>query len=330
MANKAQLIEALSERIGDKKAAAEAVDGLVDIIIRTVHKGEKVTITGFGVFEKRARAARTARNPRTGESVRVKKTNVPAFRAGTTFKDVISGSKKLPKATAVKRATATRATATSTTRAAAAKPATTRTRATATKAPAAKATTAKAATAKATATKATTTRATKAAPAKAAATKATAVKATATKAKATTTRATKAAAKPAAKKTTAAAKKAPFHQKQASPTPGRGLFSSAPRLPRGPGKSWSWACDQQRLPFRIREGAPDGLRACEGALHRRGRQARSHATAAKPPSAATKASVTKPPAATGIRRRTPRSAVSLPAGPIRPPPFCRNSHKTLH
>ncbi|GAA1032257.1 MULTISPECIES: HU family DNA-binding protein [Amycolatopsis] len=204
MANKAQLIEALSERIGDKKAAAEAVDGLVDIIIRTVHKGEKVTITGFGVFEKRARAARTARNPRTGEAVRVKKTNVPAFRAGTTFKDVISGSKKLPKATAVKRATAstakataTRATATTTTRAkaAAAKPAATRTRATAAKAPA-----------KATAAKATTTRA-----------KATATKATAAKAapKATTTRA-KAAAKPAAKKTTATAKKAPAKRTSAA------------------------------------------------------------------------------------------------------------------
>src|SRR3982751_2434845 len=114
MTNKAQLIEALSERLGDKKVASQAVDGLVDIIIRTVNKGEKVNITGFGVFEKRARAARTARNPRTGEAVRVKKTNVPAFRAGTTFKDVISGSKKLPKATPVKRATttATRATAT--------------------------------------------------------------------------------------------------------------------------------------------------------------------------------------------------------------------------
>src|SRR5438552_5928323 len=153
MTNKAQLIEALSERLGDKKVASQAVDGLVDIIIRTVNKGEKVNITGFGVFEKRARAARTARNPRTGEAVRVKKTNVPAFRAGTTFKDVISGTKKLPKATPVKRATAatsTRATAaktaaaapakattTRTTRAAAAKPAattratTTRTRATA-------------------------------------------------------------------------------------------------------------------------------------------------------------------------------------------------------
>src|SRR3954452_17568117 len=165
MTNKAQLIEALSERLGDKKVAAQAVDGLVDIIIRTVNKGEKVNITGFGVFEKRARAARTARNPRTGEAVKVKKTNVPAFRAGTTFKDVISGSKKLPKATPVKRATAaagTRATATKTaaaaapakatttrtTRAPAAKPAatrpaTTRTRATAAK-PAAKATATKA------------------------------------------------------------------------------------------------------------------------------------------------------------------------------------------
>src|SRR3981189_2688182 len=109
MANKAQLIEALSERLGDKKVASEAVDGLVDIIIRTVNKGEKVNITGFGGFEKRARAARTARNPRTGETVRVKKTNVPAFRAGTTFKDVVSGAKKLAKATVVKRATGTTA-----------------------------------------------------------------------------------------------------------------------------------------------------------------------------------------------------------------------------
>src|SRR5206468_9159592 len=125
MANKAQLIEALTERLGDKKAASEAVDGLVDIIIRTVNKGEKVNITGFGVFEKRARAARTARNPRTGETVKVKKTNVPAFRAGTTFKDVVSGAKKLPKV-AAPRKTATASTARSTaatTRTAAARPA---------------------------------------------------------------------------------------------------------------------------------------------------------------------------------------------------------------
>ncbi|WP_206790709.1 HU family DNA-binding protein [Amycolatopsis sp. MtRt-6] len=212
MTNKAQLIEALSERLGDdKKVAAQAVDGLVDIIIRTVNKGEKVNITGFGVFEKRARAARTARNPRTGEAVKVKKTNVPAFRAGTTFKDVISGTKKLPKATPVKRATAAKAaaapakaaTTTRTTRAAAAKPAatTTRTRTAAAK-PAAKAA------------------ATKAAPKTAA--KTTAAKATtakATTAKAATTRAKTAAAKPAAAKTAAAkttAAKAPAKRTSAA------------------------------------------------------------------------------------------------------------------
>jgi DNA-binding protein HU-beta len=204
MTNKAQLIEALSERLGDKKVASQAVDGLVDIIIRTVNKGEKVNITGFGVFEKRARAARTARNPRTGEAVKVKKTNVPAFRAGTTFKDVISGAKKLPKATPVKRATAstsTRATATKTAAAAPAKATTTRTTRAAAK-PAATTTRTRATAAKPAA-KAT---ATKAAP-KTTAAKATTAKATT--AKATTTRAKTAAAKPAAAKktTTAAAKK---------------------------------------------------------------------------------------------------------------------------
>ena len=97
--NKAELIDALAERIGDKKTAGAAVDGLVDIVVRAVSKGDKVTISGFGVFEKRARAARTARNPRTGEAVKVKKTSVPAFRPGMNFKEVVSGAKKLPKAT---------------------------------------------------------------------------------------------------------------------------------------------------------------------------------------------------------------------------------------
>ncbi|MEV7038577.1 HU family DNA-binding protein [Amycolatopsis sp. NPDC051061] len=208
MANKAQLIEALTERLGDKKAASEAVDGLVDIIIRTVNKGEKVNITGFGVFEKRARAARTARNPRTGEAVRVKKTNVPAFRAGTTFKDVISGAKKLAKAAPVKRATAgarasttTRAT---TPRAAAAKPATTR-------ATAAKPATTTRATAAKAAPKTTTTRA-KAAP-KTTAAKSAAAKPT-TAAKSTTARKTTAAKTTTARKTTAA--KAPARRTTAA------------------------------------------------------------------------------------------------------------------
>ncbi|MGH3811932.1 MAG: HU family DNA-binding protein [Pseudonocardiaceae bacterium] len=95
--NKTQLIDALAERLGDKKIAAAAVAGLVDVVIRTVNGGDKVTITGFGVFEKRARAARMARNPRTGQSVKVKKTNVPAFRPGTLFREVVSGARKLPR-----------------------------------------------------------------------------------------------------------------------------------------------------------------------------------------------------------------------------------------
>ena len=102
--NKAQLVDALAQRLGDKRTAGAAVDNLVDVIVRTVQKGEKVNIAGFGVFEKRARAARMARNPRTGEAVRVRKTNVPAFRAGSTFKDVISGAKKLPRVAAAKAA----------------------------------------------------------------------------------------------------------------------------------------------------------------------------------------------------------------------------------
>jgi DNA-binding protein HU-beta len=96
--NKAQLIDALAERLGDKKVAAAAVAGLVDVVVRAVDAGDRVTITGFGVFEKRARAARTARNPRTGEAVIIQQTDVPAFRPGTLFREVISGTRALPPA----------------------------------------------------------------------------------------------------------------------------------------------------------------------------------------------------------------------------------------
>jgi DNA-binding protein HU-beta len=122
--NKAELIDALAVRLGDKKSAASALDAVLAEIQSAVTKGDKVAITGFGVFEKRVRAARTARNPRTGESVKVKKTSVPAFRAGASFKDQVA-SGKVPRATAAKKtaapakkaatkATATRATATKT------------------------------------------------------------------------------------------------------------------------------------------------------------------------------------------------------------------------
>ncbi len=124
--NKAQLVEALSTRLGeDKKRTAATVDALLDTVYRTVQKGEKVALTGFGVFEKRDRAARTARNPATGEKVRVKKTSVPAFRAGQEFKNVVNGSKKLPKiapAKAAAKATPAKSTTTRTTAAGARRP----------------------------------------------------------------------------------------------------------------------------------------------------------------------------------------------------------------
>lgn len=110
--NKAQLVDVIADRLGSKRAASEAVDVVLDTITRSVAKGDRVAITGFGSFEKQDRPARTARNPRTGEKVRVKKTAVPRFRAGQGFRDVVSGAKKLPKLPAVgARATASAGTA---------------------------------------------------------------------------------------------------------------------------------------------------------------------------------------------------------------------------
>jgi DNA-binding protein HU-beta len=88
----------------DRRHATAAVENFVDTVVRAVQKGESVTITGFGVFEQRRRAARVARNPRTGETVKVKPTSVPAFRPGAQFKAVVSGAQRLPsEGPAVKR-----------------------------------------------------------------------------------------------------------------------------------------------------------------------------------------------------------------------------------
>ena len=103
--NKAELIDVLTEKLGtDRRQANDAVEHLIDAIVRAVQKGDSVTITGFGVFERRRRAARVARNPRTGETVKVKPTSVPAFRPGARFKSYVSGAQKLPaEGPAVKR-----------------------------------------------------------------------------------------------------------------------------------------------------------------------------------------------------------------------------------
>ncbi|MCC5478470.1 HU family DNA-binding protein [Streptomyces sp. NPDC059680] len=207
--NKAQLVEAIAEKVGGRQQAAEAVDHVLDAIVRAVVAGERVSVTGFGSFEKVDRPARYARNPQTGERVRVKKTSVPRFRAGQGFKDLVSGSKKLPRggevsvkkapkgsltggaAATVKKAAAKKITK------AAAKKVTAKKAAPTKKAAAAKKTTAKKAPAKKTTAAAKTTAAKKTTAKKAAAKKAPAKKVTAKKAPAKKSTARKTTAKKA-------------------------------------------------------------------------------------------------------------------------------------
>ena len=92
--NKRDLIDAISGRLGDKKSAAEAVNAVLDAIQDAVAKGDKGAITGFGVFEKSERPARTARNPATGATIQVPKSSVPKFRPGADFKALVNGEKK--------------------------------------------------------------------------------------------------------------------------------------------------------------------------------------------------------------------------------------------
>ncbi len=100
LVNKSQLIDTLAARYdGNRRAAAQALESVLDTITREVAKGEKVAITGFGSFEKRVRESRWVRNPRTGERIKAKKTAIPKFNAGADLKAVVSGAKKLPKLT---------------------------------------------------------------------------------------------------------------------------------------------------------------------------------------------------------------------------------------
>ncbi|MFI7503096.1 HU family DNA-binding protein [Streptomyces sp. NPDC049687] len=204
--NKAQLVEAIADKLGGRQQAADAVDAVLDAIVRATVAGDRVSVTGFGSFEKVDRPARYARNPQTGERVRVKKTSVPRFRAGQGFKDLVSGSKKLPRGgeVAVKKAPKGSLTggASATVKKAAAKKATTKAAASRKTTPAKKTTAAAkktAATAKKTTAKKTTAAAKKTSTAKTAAAKKTtpATKATAKKAPAKKSTARKTTAKKA-------------------------------------------------------------------------------------------------------------------------------------
>jgi len=88
--NKADLVDMLASKTGmTKKAAAEALDTVLDAVVDALRRGDKVTVTGFGTFEVRSRAARTGRNPQTGEEITIPARKVAAFRAGKALKEAV-------------------------------------------------------------------------------------------------------------------------------------------------------------------------------------------------------------------------------------------------
>jgi DNA-binding protein HU-beta len=88
--NKQAIVEAVHAKIGGTKVQAEqAVDAVVDSIINTLKKGEEVSIAGIGIFSVKHRAARDARNPRTGETIKVAAMKVPKFRAAKALKEAV-------------------------------------------------------------------------------------------------------------------------------------------------------------------------------------------------------------------------------------------------
>ena len=89
---KAELIKKVAEEAHlTQKQAAAAVDSGIDAVVNAVAAGEKVSLIGFGTFEKKHRAARTGRNPATGEAMKFAASNTPVFKAGKAFKDKVNG-----------------------------------------------------------------------------------------------------------------------------------------------------------------------------------------------------------------------------------------------
>lgn len=88
--NKTELISAVAEKAGlTKKDVEKTVVALLETVKEEVAAGGKVQLIGFGTFEARSRKARTGKNPRTGEALKIKAATVPAFKAGKAFKDVV-------------------------------------------------------------------------------------------------------------------------------------------------------------------------------------------------------------------------------------------------
>ena len=93
--NRKELIDALADKMGTTKIDTDrALSALLEVITDTLKKGDSISLVGFGSFEVRKRAARTGRNPKTGEELKIKASKVPAFKAGSTLKAAVRGGKK--------------------------------------------------------------------------------------------------------------------------------------------------------------------------------------------------------------------------------------------
>ncbi|WUI04212.1 HU family DNA-binding protein [Spirillospora sp. NBC_00431] len=95
--NRSELVRAVAERAGSDEAAARRhVDAVVETVMERVSAGERVIVTGFGTFDRLSRAARSARNPRTGRPIEVPAAEVPRFRSGQTFRNRVAGTAPAP------------------------------------------------------------------------------------------------------------------------------------------------------------------------------------------------------------------------------------------
>lgn len=90
--NKAELIHAAAERAElSKKDTEAAITAAIEVMTEALAQNEKIQLVGFGAFEVKARAARTGRNPRTKEQIRIPASKIPVFKPGKTLKDAVSG-----------------------------------------------------------------------------------------------------------------------------------------------------------------------------------------------------------------------------------------------
>lgn len=89
--NKADFTTAVADKAELSKAdAGRAIDAMIEVVKKALKKGDTVTLVGFGTFQVRKRAARTGRNPRTGENIKIKASKIPGFKAGKALKDAVN------------------------------------------------------------------------------------------------------------------------------------------------------------------------------------------------------------------------------------------------